>query len=68
MKVILRMDGCDSCTTMGMRLTPLNHTLTQVRDFPGGPVDENLPCNAGGVGSFPGLGTEIPHAVGQLSL
>ena len=28
---------------------------------------ENPPSNAGDVGSIPGLGTKIPHAVGQLS-
>ena len=33
-------------------------------DFPGGPVVENLPYNAGDVGSIPGRGTKIPHAVG----
>ena len=29
---------------------------------------KNLPSNAGDVGSIPGRGTKIPHAVGQLSL
>ena len=38
------------------------------RDFPGGPVVKNPPSNAGDVGSIPGRGTKIPHAVGQLSL
>ena len=38
------------------------------RDFPGGPVVKNLPCNAGDVGSIPGQGTKIPHDAGQLSL
>ena len=37
------------------------------RDFAGGPVVKNLPSNAGDVGSIPGLGTKIPHAVRQLS-
>ena len=37
------------------------------RDFPGGPVVKNQPYNAGNVGSIPGQGTKIPHAVGQLS-
>ena len=37
------------------------------RDFPGGPVVENLPSNAGKMGLIPGLGTKIPPAVGQLS-
>ena len=37
-------------------------------DFPGGPVVKTPPSNAGEVGSIPGRGTKIPHAVGQLSL
>ena len=41
--------------------------ITALGDFPGGPVDENLPCNAGDMGSIPGWGTKIPHAAGQLS-
>ena len=32
----------------------------------GGPVVKNPPCNAGDVGSIPGQGTKIPHAMGQL--
>ena len=35
-------------------------------DFPGGPVVENLPSNAGDTGLIPGWGTKIPHARGQL--
>ena len=31
-------------------------------DFPGGPVVQNLPCNAGDASSNPGWGTKIPHA------
>ena len=38
------------------------------RDFPDGPVVKNLLCNAGAVGSIPGQGTKIPHALKQLSL
>ena len=37
-------------------------------DFPGGPVVENLPSNAGDLGPIPGWGTKIPHALGQLRL
>ena len=37
---------------------------TAVQDFPGGPVVQNLPCNAGNVGSISGWGTKIPHTVG----
>ena len=29
---------------------------------------KNLPSNTGDMGSIPGQGTTIPHAVGQLSL
>ena len=38
------------------------------RDFPGGPVVKNPPCNAGDVGSIPGLGTKTLHSVERLSL
>ena len=38
-----------------------------LRDFPGGPAVKNPPSNAGDVGSIPGQGTKIPHAVGQQS-
>ena len=38
------------------------------RDYPGGPVVKNPPCNAGDLGSVPGWGTKIPHAAEQLSL
>ena len=31
-------------------------------DFPNGPVVKILPSNAGGAGSIPGQGTEIPHS------
>ena len=34
-------------------------------DFPGGPVVKNPPSNAGDVGSILGLGTKIPHVVGE---
>ena len=37
------------------------------RDFPGGPVVENLSCNAGDAGSIPGRGTKIPYDTRQLS-
>ena len=32
------------------------------RDSSGGPVVKTLPSNAGGMGSTPGQGAEIPHA------
>ena len=42
--------------------------MQHLRDFPGGPVVKNLPCNAEVVGSLLGQGTKIPHAEEQLSL
>ena len=33
------------------------------RDFPSGPVVKSPPSNAGDMGSIPGRGTKIPHAV-----
>ena len=36
------------------------------RDFPGGPVVGNLPSRVRDPGAIPGLGTKIPHAMGQL--
>ena len=38
------------------------------RDFPGGPVVKNLPCNAEDAGSILGWGTKILHAVGQQTM
>ena len=43
------------------------HFEFHTRDFPGGPVVENPPSNAGDMGSIPRRGTKIPHATGQLS-
>ena len=37
----------------------------QLGDFPCGPVVKNLPSKAEDMGSIPGQGTEIPHAVGM---
>ena len=37
------------------------------RDLPGGSVVKNQPSNAGNVGSFPGHGIKIPHALEQPS-
>ena len=34
----------------------------KVRNFPGGSVVKNLPCNAGVTDSIPGMRTKIPHA------
>ena len=38
-----------------------------MRDFPGGPVVKNPPCNAEDGGLIPGWGTKMPRASGQLS-
>ena len=35
------------------------------RNFPGGPVVSNPPFNAGNVGSIPGRGSRISHALGN---
>ena len=40
----------------------------QDRDFPGGPLVKNLPCNAGDACRIPGWGTKTPHVTEQLSL
>ena len=42
-------------------------TSVFIKDFPGGPVVKNPLCNAGDMGSTPGQGTKIPHALEQLS-
>lgn len=38
------------------------------RDFPGGPLVENLPSKAGDEGLISAWGTKVPHATEQLSL
>ena len=38
--------------------------ITLLRDFPGGPMVKNPPSKAGNMGSIPGRGTKIPHALG----
>ena len=43
-------------------------TESPMEDFPGGPVAQNPPCNAGDTGLICGQGTKISHASGQLSL
>ena len=37
------------------------------RDFAGGPVVMNMPCNTGDKCSIPGQGTKVLHATEQLS-
>lgn len=39
----------------------------ELMDFPGGPVIENPPSNAGNRSLIPGRGTEAPSAAGQLN-
>ena len=48
-------------------LHPETEKKRHLEDFPDGPVVKNLPSNAGDIGSIPGWGTKIPHAVGQLA-
>ena len=43
-------------------LSATDLSTPKTRDFPGGPVVENLPSNVGDMGSTPGQGTRIPHA------
>ena len=45
--------------------TPISKEYHQ--DFPGGPVVNNLPANAGDMGLAPRQETKIPQAVEQLS-
>ena len=54
-------DGAAQCAISGLL------TVAQ-RDFPRGPVVKIPLGNRGDMGSVPGLGTKIPHAVGQLTL
>ena len=63
--VVLRWTKC-LCPAQNSYVEIL--TLNRTWDFPGGPVVKNPPSNIGDAGSIPGRGTNIPHAVGQLSL
>ena len=53
---------------MKKKKTCLKKKKRYFRDFPGGPVAKNPPCNAAVTGSIPGQGTKISHAMEQLSL
>ena len=57
--------GCISyislCNKLPQNSVPSNKHLW---DFPGSPVVETSPSNAGGAGSIPGRGAKIPHASG----
>ena len=58
--------GCNySMVTTANSTTLLTSKLP--RDFPGGPVVKNLPCNAGDSGLIPAQGTKVSHAAEQLS-
>ena len=48
-------------------MLPPEFQEAQQRDFTGGSVVKNPPGNAGDLGSIPGWGTKIPHALKQLS-
>ena len=37
--------------------------MSWFRNFPGGPVAKTSPFSAGNVGSIPGRGARIPHAL-----
>ena len=69
-RTIYRDSYLKSCVLVQEFLSSIvcGHQKRQQRGFPGGPVVKNPPSNAGDAGLFPGRGTKIPHAVGQLSL
>ena len=55
-------------TTVSYHLTPIKVAVVQKsRDFPGGSVTGNLPCNAADAGSIPDQETKTPQATGHLS-
>ena len=52
------------CQPGGPEVALKSHKVShenRLRDFPGGPVVETLPANAGGVGLIPGRRAKIPH-------
>ena len=51
----------------GLILNSVDLLKNNFQDFSGDSVVKNPPSRAGGMGSIPGLGTRIPHAMGQLS-
>ena len=47
-----------------MSLKALSPNMVPSWDFPGSPLVKTLPSNARGIGSTPGQGAKIPHAMG----
>ena len=62
---IPRTSTASCCGDKRQSLVPLSRESS--KDFPGGPVIKNPPCDAEDTGSAPGRGTKIPHATEQLS-
>ena len=51
---------------VGVRQRPTQHCKAITLQFKNEREREkNLPCNAGDLGSIPGRGTKIPHAMGN---
>ena len=60
------MGESSEAVALGIKFKSAYKTIN--KDFPSGPVVENLPSDAPDVGSIPSWGTKILHATGQLSL
>ena len=60
------MGESSEAVALGIKFKSAYKTIN--KDFPSGPVAENLPSDAQDVGSIPSWGTKILHATGQLSL
>ena len=60
MKIIISTYG--NMMTQREKIIHITGIEIPCRDFSGSPVVKTLPSNAGGVGSTPGQGAEIPHA------
>ena len=58
---------CLFCLVFKIAFSSYKMNSRDSRDFHGGRLIKNLPCNAGDMGLIPGWGTKIPHASGQLS-
>ena len=55
-------------TTSLLGPLPALFLKNESKDFPGGPVVQNLPSSAGDVGLIPGRGTKTRHAGGNQAL